>query len=82
MLVYDLHLTRGIFGGTAMKENTELVQLSKKKSIIIPEGYVSAKMEREYLENDFAKFRKSYVWNPDNLHWDRAVQAFTAIYVF
>jgi hypothetical protein len=63
-----------------MKENTELVQLSKKKSITIPEGYVSAKMEREYLENDFAKFRKSYVWNPDNLHWDRAVQAFTAIY--
>lgn len=59
-------MNNGIFGGSKQKFNVEIIDLALKKEHHIPGGYYPAVMERQYLENDFAKFRKAYTWNPDS----------------
>jgi hypothetical protein len=80
MLTFDKKLTNGIFGGSPPKFNVELLQMAKDKNYHIPGGYFPAMLKKEYLENDFAKFRKSYTWNPDKLAWTRAIEAFEHIF--
>lgn len=80
MITYDFKCNNGIFGGSKTKFNSELIEQALKNNHHIPGGYYPAVMERQFLENDFDKFRKSYVWNPDPLRWIYACDAFETIF--
>jgi len=80
MITYNHKCNNGIFGGSKTKFNSELIEQAQKSNHHIPGGYYPAVMERQYLENDFEKFRKSYVWNPDPLRWVYATEAFETIF--
>lgn len=67
MITFDISMNNGIFGGSKQKFNVELINRALEKEHHIPGGYYPAVMERQYLENDFDKFRKAYIWNPDPL---------------
>lgn len=78
--MFDKQLYPGIFGGAKVRKNVELIKLSSQSNIEVPADYVSAKMDRFYLENDFRKFRVSYVWNPQPEKWEMVRQAYMAIF--
>lgn len=78
--MFDKQLNPGIFGGAKVRQNRELMNLSAQQDIEVPTDYVSAKMDRVYLENDFRKFRFSYVWNPAPSAWELTRQAYMTIF--
>jgi len=75
MITFDLKLGRGIHEGSKFAFNVELIDFAKKNDLDLPFGYHPAILERDYLLNDFAKFRKSYQWSPDPEAWNMAKQA-------
>lgn len=80
MVTYDLKLSPGIFGGSETRFNSELITHAIDRKNHIPGGYYPAAMTKQYLENDFEKFRKAYTWCPDDDRWEMTKQAFELIF--
>jgi hypothetical protein len=70
----------GIFGGSKPIFNDELIKLAKKEKLELPENYYPALLNHQYLKNDFAKYTKSYAWNPNPAAWEAAKNVFERMF--
>lgn len=76
MITFDWRLTKGVFEGSKISFNAELIEQAKKQNLPLPYGYYPALLTRDYLLNDFAKYRKSYNWCPEPKAWRIARDVF------
>ncbi len=75
MIVFNHRLTGGIFEGSKIVFNTDLMEQAGKLGYQLPENYHPALLVKTHLLNDFAKYRKSYNWCPDPEAWSMAQRA-------
>lgn len=78
MITFDWRLTKGTFEGSKIAFNSDLIQHAKENNLALPMNYFPAILNRDYLLNDFAKFRKSYNWCPRPEAWRITREAFLA----
>nr|UUW20923.1 MAG: reverse transcriptase-like protein [Sanya astro-like virus 1] len=76
MLTFNWRLTKGIFEVSNISFNDDLIQFAKSNNFELPYDYYPALLSRDYLLNDFAKYRKSYAWAPDPEAWRIAQDVF------
>jgi len=76
MIVYQHKLTNGVFGGSEMSFNSELINLADGAGYQVPLNFFPATLTKQLLENDFRKFRLSYNYYPDLQALTRAKAAF------
>lgn len=76
MITFDWRLTKGVFEGSNLSFNGELIEQAKQNNLPLPYGYYPALLNRNYLLNDFAKYRKSYNWCPEPKAWRIARDVF------
>nr|UQB75991.1 RNA-dependent RNA polymerase [Flumine Astrovirus 9] len=76
MITFQWSLTKGIFEGSQISFNEDLINFAKNKEFELPYGYYPALLTRDYLMNDFAKYRKSYTWAPEPEAWEITKEVF------
>jgi hypothetical protein len=79
-IVFDKFMNRGIFGGSKPIFNSELIDLAVKTNLELPDNYYPALLNHQYLKNDFAKYTKSYAWNPNPAAWAVASRVFERLF--
>lgn len=80
MVTFDWKITNGIHEGASSTFNVELEKYAMSHNISVPGGYYPALLNKIYLENDFAKFRKIYPFSPIEDDWNRANRVFSKLF--
>lgn len=69
-----------MMGEARMNPNSELIQFAKKFGYETPKDYYVVQFVKEWLDNDFNKFRTSYPFYPDEIRLELTNRTFKTIF--
>jgi len=71
-----------VHGAKHYHVNIELIEFARRTNIPVPTDYGLAQVNIQMLKNDFAKFKRSNPWWPNEIAFNNAKQAFLKIFSF